>query len=115
MVYLTKIHRKIGDNFWSIIVFLNLLLTPFPKLTLKITTFFILSVLLFGSGFATPSVSMANVKESQTGKTSKTKKKVKQSQSPKRKKTAKDNDTTNIQQISSNNRVVEQIIFQAIK
>jgi hypothetical protein len=68
MAYPTKISKEIGGHFWLAIIFLNLPLTSFPKLTLKITTFFILGVLLFSSGLLLPSVSMANVKESQTGK-----------------------------------------------
>ena len=68
MAYPTKIFKEIGGHFWLAIIFLNLPLTPFSKLTLKITTFFILGILLFSLGFAVPSISMANVKESQTGK-----------------------------------------------
>jgi hypothetical protein len=68
MAYPVKIFKEIGGHFWLAIIFFNLPLTSFPKLTLKIITFFILGVLLFSSGLIVPSISMANVKESQTGK-----------------------------------------------
>jgi len=115
MVYLTKIFREMCGDFWLMVISLNPPFTQFSKCALKIATFFLLGVLLLSFGFTVPSVSMANVKESQTGKTSRTKKKVKRPQSPRKEKMNTTNEMTDTRFAWLDEPAVEHLIFLTIQ